>query len=60
MKITVKVEDIEIIIDRPNFQEASCTFSDQLMNGSILPFLKEACNTAQILLIKKYENKDFI
>lgn len=67
MKITVKIEDIEVIIDRPKMDDYnSSQISDgpewrkSLLEGTIFPSLKEAVNQTKELYKLKYENKNII
>lgn len=55
MKIRVRIDDVEVEIDRPNFADYNRTEGKQsawrsnMMNDTILPLLTEATNKAKEL-----------
>jgi hypothetical protein len=54
MRITVKISDIEIVVDRPEYKEAASISQDlDIMKQTILPTLKEATNAA----LELYNNR---
>ncbi len=64
MKITVKIEDITVVIDRPKFDDySSATNTDgpawrkSLLEGTVLPTLTEAVDKAKQLYQLKKENQ---
>jgi hypothetical protein len=61
MKITVKIEDIVIEIERPNFfdynsDKHSIEFRTNVLNDTVIPVLKEATEKAKELY--KISHKD--
>jgi len=57
MRITVKISDIEVIVDRPNFKEVQHVDQDsKLFKEAILPLLKETVEKVQELYKLKKEN----
>lgn len=59
MKITVRMQDIEIIIDRPTFVDRKdgqdSTFRNNLMNDTVIPMLNEA--TEKVKELYKLRNE---
>lgn len=56
MKISVKISDIEIIIERPNYKEpVSVTQELGVMELTILPTLKEAVKSVTELYNNRFE-----
>jgi hypothetical protein len=57
MKITVKISDIEICIERPEFKEwASNTAQKDFMTDTIIPTLEKAIEKAKELYNNRIEN----
>lgn len=62
MKVSVKIEDIEVVVDRPNFGDdmATDTRADRrksIMIETIIPTLKEAVDKAKELYELKKQNE---
>ena len=61
MKITVRIEDIEVVIDRSDYKEVTMVGQEtQAMNNTIIPTIQEAAKQVKELYKLKNENKDFI
>lgn len=59
MKISVKIADVEVIVDRPNFKEADKVESDyKLMRDVVLPTIKEAALHAYELYELKHQQHE--
>lgn len=56
MRITVRIEDIEVTVDRHDFKEAEILVNESIiMKDVVLPSIKEATDKAKELYKLKYE-----